>query len=95
MLRSKSVLIFSRYPWIGGWWTRPSNWRLNTVIASAGIFAITYATFRYSAEREVGAILHVRRRLHSYRVLIVEIRGTTEANPFSVGMSLCPMKITV
>ncbi|KAF9509954.1 hypothetical protein BS47DRAFT_1348506 [Hydnum rufescens UP504] len=49
----------ARYPYpkhvwtpSGGWWTRPSNWRMNTAIATAGIFAIAYATFRYSAERE-------------------------------------------
>jgi len=36
----------------GGWWTQPSNWRANTAIIGVGIAAITYATWKFSAERE-------------------------------------------
>jgi hypothetical protein len=88
---SSSVLIYLCHLWIGGWWTRPSNWRMNTAIASAGIFAIAYATFRYSAEREVKPHLQTLVYCISYRVLIVEIRGASEADPFSVGMLFCSM----
>ncbi|BEJ12120.1 hypothetical protein CspHIS471_0205800 [Cutaneotrichosporon sp. HIS471] len=37
----------------GGWWTRPRNWAGNTVIAVAGIAAVTYATWMVSARNEV------------------------------------------
>lgn len=40
-------------PGIGGWWTRPSNWKSNTLIAFGGIFAVTYAVWSVSAEKEV------------------------------------------
>ncbi|CCL99373.1 uncharacterized protein FIBRA_01391 [Fibroporia radiculosa] len=39
--------------WLGGWWTRPSNWRANTAIAFGGILAITYGAWTVSADKEV------------------------------------------
>ncbi|KAL4244938.1 hypothetical protein ABKN59_009974 [Abortiporus biennis] len=49
----------ARYPYpkevwspAGGWWTRPSNWKANTAIAFAGIFAITYGAWTVSADHE-------------------------------------------
>ncbi|KZS88051.1 hypothetical protein SISNIDRAFT_498197 [Sistotremastrum niveocremeum HHB9708] len=36
----------------GGWWTRPSNWKANTLFVGVGIAAATYATFRLSASHE-------------------------------------------
>lgn len=38
---------------LGGWWTRPSNWKANTAILFAGILTITYGAWTVSADREV------------------------------------------
>lgn len=38
---------------IGGWWTRPANWKANTAIAFAGIFTVAYGVFTVSADKEV------------------------------------------
>ncbi|KAG1870096.1 hypothetical protein DFJ58DRAFT_653273, partial [Suillus subalutaceus] len=50
----------ARYPYpkhvwspAGGWWARPANWRSNTVVTFAGIFAIAYGVWTVSADREV------------------------------------------
>ncbi|KAI0942835.1 hypothetical protein AcV7_002136 [Taiwanofungus camphoratus] len=45
---------------LGGWWTRPSNWKSNTAIAFAGILAITYGVWTVSAEREVRYVEPIR-----------------------------------
>ncbi|KAG6820478.1 hypothetical protein H0H93_016540 [Arthromyces matolae] len=37
---------------MGGWWTRPSNWRSNTAIAFGGILAVTYGVWTVSADKE-------------------------------------------
>ncbi|KAG8933351.1 hypothetical protein FRC03_007176 [Tulasnella sp. 419] len=37
----------------GGWWTRPSNWKMNTAVAAAGIGIVTYQTWKMSADKEV------------------------------------------
>ncbi|GBC05985.1 hypothetical protein RclHR1_06540005 [Rhizophagus clarus] len=36
----------------GGWWSRPANWKSNTTIITAGIFAIVGFAWKISAERE-------------------------------------------
>ncbi|KZT33266.1 hypothetical protein SISSUDRAFT_993284, partial [Sistotremastrum suecicum HHB10207 ss-3] len=41
----------------GGWWTRPSNWKANTLFVGVGIAAATYATFRLSASHEVRTLI--------------------------------------
>ncbi|KAJ8586314.1 hypothetical protein M405DRAFT_823574 [Rhizopogon salebrosus TDB-379] len=53
----------ARYPYpkhvwspAGGWWTRPANWRSNTFITFAGMFAIAYGVWSVSADREFRAI---------------------------------------
>lgn len=38
---------------IGGWWTRPSNWKSNTAILFGGILAVTYGVWTLSADKEV------------------------------------------
>ena len=38
---------------LGGWWTRPSNWKANTAIAFAGIIGVTYGVWNLSADKEV------------------------------------------
>ena len=43
----------------GGWWTRPSNWVANTVVASLGIAAVTYVVWNFSASLEVCRFLSV------------------------------------
>jgi hypothetical protein len=43
---------------LGGWWTRPSNWKVNTAVAFAGIFAVTYGVWTVSAEKEVRVVLY-------------------------------------
>ncbi|KAG2112805.1 hypothetical protein BD769DRAFT_1364397, partial [Suillus cothurnatus] len=47
----------ARYPYpkhvwspTGGWWAHPANWRSNTVITFAGIFAITYGVWTVSTD---------------------------------------------
>lgn len=40
---------------IGGWWTRPSNWKANTAIVFAGILAVSYGVWTVSADREVSS----------------------------------------
>ncbi|KAG1767642.1 hypothetical protein EDD22DRAFT_874777 [Suillus occidentalis] len=57
---SKNMGGGARYPYpkhvwspAGGWWARPANWRSNTVITFAGIFAIAYGVWNVSADREV------------------------------------------
>ena len=42
-------------PYLGGWWTRPSNWKANTAIAFAGIIGATYGVWGLSADKEVRA----------------------------------------
>lgn len=37
----------------GGWWSRPSNWRANTLIAAGGIAVATLGVWRISARNEV------------------------------------------
>lgn len=39
----------------GGWWTRPSNWRMNTAILFGGILAVTYGAWSLSAAKEVSS----------------------------------------
>ncbi|KAJ8586311.1 hypothetical protein M405DRAFT_771862 [Rhizopogon salebrosus TDB-379] len=53
----------ARYPYpkhvwspAGGWWTRSANWRSNTFITFAGMFAIAYGVWSVSADREFRAI---------------------------------------
>ncbi|RHZ81346.1 hypothetical protein Glove_121g58 [Diversispora epigaea] len=48
-----------RYPYpkevwspAGGWWTRPTNWKSNTVIVAAGMSVIIAVVWKISAERE-------------------------------------------
>ncbi|CAG8441580.1 2746_t:CDS:2 [Diversispora eburnea] len=36
----------------GGWWTRPANWKSNTVIVAAGMSVIIAVVWKISAERE-------------------------------------------
>lgn len=44
---------------IGGWWTRPANWKANTAIVATAMGLMTYAVWNFSAEREVcSLILH-------------------------------------
>ncbi|KAI0752604.1 hypothetical protein C8Q80DRAFT_1096978, partial [Daedaleopsis nitida] len=57
----------ARYPYpkqvwspAGGWWTRPANWKSNTAIAFAGIFAVAYGVFTVSADKEVRLFEPVR-----------------------------------
>ena len=38
---------------LGGWWTRPSNWKSNTAIAFTGILTVAYGVFTVSADKEV------------------------------------------
>jgi len=38
---------------LGGWWSRPSNWKANTAIAFAGIIGVTYGVWNFSADKEV------------------------------------------
>ena len=38
---------------IGGWWTRPSNWKANTAILFAGILGVSYGVWTVSADKEV------------------------------------------
>ena len=40
---------------IGGWWTRPSNWKANTTILFAGILAVSYGVWTVSADKEVSS----------------------------------------
>ena len=40
---------------IGGWWTRPSNWKANTAILFAGILGVSYGVWTVSADREVSS----------------------------------------
>lgn len=40
---------------IGGWWTRPSNWKANTAILFAGILGVSYGVWTFSADREVSS----------------------------------------
>ncbi|KAH9834808.1 uncharacterized protein C8Q71DRAFT_125824 [Rhodofomes roseus] len=54
----------ARYPYpkqvwspAGGWWTRPANWKSNTAIAFAGILAVVYAGWSWSAEKEARSSL--------------------------------------
>ncbi|EGO18750.1 hypothetical protein SERLADRAFT_403532 [Serpula lacrymans var. lacrymans S7.9] len=49
----------ARYPYpkhvwspAGGWWTRPSNWRSNTVLVFTGILAVAYGVWNVSAAKE-------------------------------------------
>jgi len=49
----------ARYPYpkevwspAGGWWTRPSNWKANTAILSAGILTVSYGVWTVSADKE-------------------------------------------
>ncbi|KAG9083540.1 hypothetical protein FS749_005949 [Ceratobasidium sp. UAMH 11750] len=49
----------ARYPYpkpvwtpSGGWWTRPTNWVANTSICVAGIGALVYGVWQYSARVE-------------------------------------------
>ncbi|KAH8087530.1 hypothetical protein HD553DRAFT_308377 [Filobasidium floriforme] len=37
----------------GGWWSRPSNWRANTLIAAGGIAVATLGVWRISARNEI------------------------------------------
>jgi hypothetical protein len=37
----------------GGWWSRPANWRSNTIVALAGIGLATFGVWRISARNEV------------------------------------------
>ena len=41
------------YGSIGGWWTRPHNWKSNTAVACGLIGLMTWGVWRVSAEREV------------------------------------------
>ena len=40
---------------IGGWWTRPSNWKANTAILFAGILGVSYGVWTVSADKEVSS----------------------------------------
>ncbi|KAH7101748.1 hypothetical protein BKA62DRAFT_638275 [Auriculariales sp. MPI-PUGE-AT-0066] len=49
----------ARYPYpkdvwspAGGWWTRPSNWKSNLGIISAGAGLIVYGVWSWSAKHE-------------------------------------------
>ena len=42
---------------IGGWWTRPSNWKANTAILFAGILGVSYGVWTISADKEVSSLL--------------------------------------
>lgn len=46
----------SRLVCIGGWWTRPANWKANTGIVAAAMGLLTYTVWKFSAEREVRAV---------------------------------------
>ncbi|KIK56364.1 hypothetical protein GYMLUDRAFT_47140 [Collybiopsis luxurians FD-317 M1] len=48
-----------RYPYpkqvwspAGGWWVRPSNWKSNTFVVSAGIAGMAYLLFQLSSSKE-------------------------------------------
>jgi hypothetical protein len=41
---------------IGGWWTRPSNWKANTAIVFAGILGVSYGVWTVSADKEVSTL---------------------------------------
>ncbi|PWN24544.1 hypothetical protein BDZ90DRAFT_234828 [Jaminaea rosea] len=45
---------YPKYVWspAGGWWTRPANWKTNTVVAGLGIIGCSYLIWNVSAERE-------------------------------------------
>ncbi|KAF8597588.1 hypothetical protein BDV93DRAFT_369576 [Ceratobasidium sp. AG-I] len=45
---------YPRHVWspAGGWWTRPTNWAMNTTICAAGIGALVYGAWQYSASIE-------------------------------------------
>ncbi|KAH9924979.1 uncharacterized protein BXZ73DRAFT_103356 [Epithele typhae] len=57
----------ARYPYpkqvwspAGGWWTRPSNWKSNTAIATAGLLIISYGIFTVSADKERRTVQPIR-----------------------------------
>lgn len=52
-LRAPNTLILPSLA-LGGWWTRPSNWKANTAILFAGILGVSYGVWTVSADREVG-----------------------------------------
>lgn len=54
---------------IGGWWTRPANWKANTTIAFAGIFAVAYGVFAVSADKEVRSFSLPARQLVTHEML--------------------------
>ncbi|KIY69056.1 hypothetical protein CYLTODRAFT_409919 [Cylindrobasidium torrendii FP15055 ss-10] len=49
---------YPKYVWspAGGWWGQPKNWKVNTLVVSVGIGAISLALFDYSTKREVCCI---------------------------------------
>ena len=51
--RLRPLLELGAAPCLGGWWTRPSNWKANTFIAFAGIIGATYGVWNLSADKEV------------------------------------------
>lgn len=51
VLFSYNIIKLVRPP--GGWWSRPSNWRANTLIAAGGIAVATLGVWRISARNEV------------------------------------------
>ncbi|CEG65756.1 hypothetical protein RMATCC62417_02471 [Rhizopus microsporus] len=49
-----------RYPYpkevwspAGGWWSRPHNWKSNTIVAAIGMTAALAVVWKVSAEKEV------------------------------------------
>ncbi|PVG03991.1 hypothetical protein CPB86DRAFT_312671 [Serendipita vermifera] len=45
----------------GGWWTRPANWKSNTLIIVGGIGALSYLVFRATAPLETRTTTPARR----------------------------------
>lgn len=41
---------------IGGWWSRPENWKANTTVVALGIAGTTYGIWLYSADNEVSFV---------------------------------------
>jgi hypothetical protein len=62
--RALTLLELDAAPCLGGWWTRPSNWKANTFIAFAGIIGATYGVWNLSADKEVRACYSFFLRSH-------------------------------
>ena len=75
----------------GGWWSRPSNWKMNTLLTGVVIGVMSVGIWRFSTEREVSSIWESQ---HTWQFILTPSVGAIITTRQANTITLCELKLT-